>query len=971
MGQELINIAKKSKRGYTVKGTTNSKFGDVRIPLAKEAKAYYPFTIVICASFMGAKRDSIFGVGIGQTFDGFYLPEAVEEPVRSGFRAKEGTSFENEVLVLQGVASRDTQEVFFYFNEKATKSRLYVHWLCVYEGRVNPPLRYIPDALSSNVSAMVVHRNYKAEAMGDDGYLYTIKIHDPNANLPIYENVLLARDGITIDRRATDEGFYGLTESQASLRLISESDRYFYGLYCTSTEEPITMEIYRSRKGKSELYWAGTLIADHFFEPYSYNNTYITEVRFSDFAVLSDKRHFENINNVGDIIKGYTAEAFKHNKHRPALKGLDDEEAKTYPFLTPTLSSFFFRISTYAGSEATMYSVLQDVLKSFSLRLEQRNGAIYLYDLFSLPARGVQRLKEKGTNAQLETLPAHDVAELNLGSVEKIDLLFPLADELDERVAKGVKIKRTNVLNLGQDGYLWRVSPRGSMGNFRIEPKGEGEYQYGVALVMDSTRGGDPEGVNKLAPNVNAELFPDGIDTKLKGADVIMSPWDFFIRLKRADGRLARGETVYNAVTDFIAPSDFGRYDLKLSYSLLASNSYNIVDPTFPLFNKLYAEGFFKKQTDADNLFMSFYKGRATRYYQRADITLETLDGKPKLYLTNFNGKFVNQIPRKIKYSPSMYHVGGEWNKDFWNALSTGDMLAYAIADNFLSSCSTEIETTVKHDKQYQLLKAKAKNVGAILDTPRWVPYEFAGEELITMIPLGSYEDINPAEWLSPRAMKKTARGEDFIIPLGGIGGVTEPLRLRIKIYPRLIASFRHKKEENTYTFEPTLNEIEQKVTYDKRYILQKDLSVTLIHTEKNANARLRAWGKSKENKATRIDLPLVTEDAQIPSMVKGLTCTRDNALMGYCFGKDGRAKLFGSSAVRFSDVIMPMYLERKNKIMGTYFPLHDLKAVMPPDYLKYANSFAITDETVNVLDNSSSLTMIELPTKDIERKKV
>ena len=122
---------------------------------------------------------------------------------------------------------------------------------------------------------------YWAEFKDVEGSTYRIEILQEAEAAYTPEEVRLASDPVTIEWNEVTK-LEPVMSSAATVRLISMSDRQFVDLY---TVEPcaIRLDVYRN----DALYWSGTLDTELFEEPYYALDRYVTEVTFSDFAVLA------------------------------------------------------------------------------------------------------------------------------------------------------------------------------------------------------------------------------------------------------------------------------------------------------------------------------------------------------------------------------------------------------------------------------------------------------------------------------------------------------------------------------------------------------------------------------------------------------------------------------------------------------------------------------------------------------------
>lgn len=164
--------------------------------------------------------------------------------------------------------------------------------------------------------------------------------------------------------------------SALTLRLVSESDREFVGLY-TVEEGAWRVDIYRNKA----LYWRGSIDTELYEEPYSTSSGYIVEVTASDLGP-ADRTDFDMTgrHTIEDIIR--------HCLSRTAIA--DMEQVISISTSLPdakeplSLSDLYIDTANFYdedGEPMTCREVLEEVLRPFALRLAQRNGEIHIFDL--------------------------------------------------------------------------------------------------------------------------------------------------------------------------------------------------------------------------------------------------------------------------------------------------------------------------------------------------------------------------------------------------------------------------------------------------------------------------------------------------------------------------------------------------------------------------------------------------------------
>ena len=167
--------------------------------------------------------------------------------------------------------------------------------------------------------------------------------------------------------------------SSATLKVISDKDRQFVDLYTVEVGS-VRLDVYRS----GSLYWSGTLDPELYEEPYSSKDGYNVALTFSDFAPL-DRLDWagSGLVTVKEVILAcVTRSGIKTGILDTSLVSTSLYSYSNAPKLTLeevyVLQENFFDED---GEPMTAMEVLEAVLKPFALRLVQKAGKIWVYDL--------------------------------------------------------------------------------------------------------------------------------------------------------------------------------------------------------------------------------------------------------------------------------------------------------------------------------------------------------------------------------------------------------------------------------------------------------------------------------------------------------------------------------------------------------------------------------------------------------------
>ena len=211
--------------------------------------------------------------------------------------------------------------------------------------------------------------------------------------------------------------------STATLQIISPGDRTYEDLY---TIEPgsIRLDVYKN----NALYWSGCLDPEFYEEPYERASQYNVSLIFSDFGILDRiKYDLTGMRTLREIVT--------YALQRMGI---------LYTLDTSMISTAFSDGSSIAGGglsvrsdnfidedgePSTMHEALEGILQPLALRIIQRAGVVYVYDLNGLYSKGAAKQIEwdgdsqtmgtdKVVNNAVVSFSPYSSAELLNGEVE-------------------------------------------------------------------------------------------------------------------------------------------------------------------------------------------------------------------------------------------------------------------------------------------------------------------------------------------------------------------------------------------------------------------------------------------------------------------------------------------------------------------------------------------------------------------------
>lgn len=178
---------------------------------------------------------------------------------------------------------------------------------------------------------------------------------------------------------------HAVCSSSATLRIESPGDRTYTDLYSIAPGE-IRLDIHRD----GQLYWSGTLDPEFYEEPYERAANYPVSLTFSDlgildrlnydltglqslYAILSNALERAGLNYEGIDYQSYCSTYFSDiNDNKPHPATIADLALRSDNFIDED------------GSPKSLREVIEGMLLPLGLRLIQRAGKIYVYDLNGL-----------------------------------------------------------------------------------------------------------------------------------------------------------------------------------------------------------------------------------------------------------------------------------------------------------------------------------------------------------------------------------------------------------------------------------------------------------------------------------------------------------------------------------------------------------------------------------------------------------
>jgi hypothetical protein len=238
--------------------------------------------------------------------------------------------------------------------------------------------------------------------------------------------------------------------STATLVISSEGDRTYEDLY-TVLPGQIRLDVYR----EGVLYWSGTLDPETYEEPYESGCNYDVTLTFADFGVL-DRTPY-GLNGRKTLLELVTAALGLSGINYVSIDqtlistSFPDGSALTLGSLSLPSENFFDE----DGVASTWREVLDGILQPLGLRMVQRAGKIWVYDLnglYTIPA-AVRALEWDGNSSTYGTPPVYNNIKVTFSPYSKGKLTpeFEYGDVADP-----------GITNIGTTAGVTNKTPNGN-----------------------------------------------------------------------------------------------------------------------------------------------------------------------------------------------------------------------------------------------------------------------------------------------------------------------------------------------------------------------------------------------------------------------------------------------------------------------------------------------------------------------------
>lgn len=231
---------------------------------------------------------------------------------------------------------------------------------------------------------MGMYKRYEGEFLSRKGVIWRAEIwQEADAQFPVVGELRFPADNpLSIEWAHTDKEEV-ICGSSASLTIVSPGDRTYEDLY-TIQPGRVRLDTYRN----GNLYWSGTLDPEFYEEPYCEAKEYDVQLTFSDFGILDRyKYRLGGVQTLFDLVKhcaDMSGICYGDIRQDYISTSLDGQNAMSLSDLSIRSENFYDE----DGEASTLYEVLEGIFQPLGIRMVQRKGQVWLYDLNGLYTLG-------------------------------------------------------------------------------------------------------------------------------------------------------------------------------------------------------------------------------------------------------------------------------------------------------------------------------------------------------------------------------------------------------------------------------------------------------------------------------------------------------------------------------------------------------------------------------------------------------
>ena len=205
--------------------------------------------------------------------------------------------------------------------------------------------------------------------------------------------------------------------SRATLKIESPGDRTYADLYSVAPGQ-IKLNIYRN----GSLFWSGTLDTEFYEEPYDRGSRYDVTLTFSDFGILDRKPYdLTGEKQIGEIISAALAKSgISYRYLRTCISSEVNGETMSLSSLSVRSGNFYDE----TDEPMTYREVLEGLLLPLALRVIQKDGTVFIYDINGLHSdSSASRIAWDGTGSVMGTGKVYNNVKVTFSPYAKAELL--------------------------------------------------------------------------------------------------------------------------------------------------------------------------------------------------------------------------------------------------------------------------------------------------------------------------------------------------------------------------------------------------------------------------------------------------------------------------------------------------------------------------------------------------------------------
>lgn len=263
-----------------------------------------------------------------------------------------------------------------------------------------------------------------------------------------------ADEALVIDWKHADKEEV-ICGSEATLKLESPGDRTYEDLYTIEVGR-IRMDVYRN----NALYWSGALDPEFYEEPYEAYNHYVVTLTFSDFGILDRLKY--NLSGM-QTLQAILLDALTRSTIN--YGGLDaDTYCTTYfpdggkanPAALAVRSENFYDED---AEPSTLKEVVEGILQPLALKMIQRNGQVYVFDLNGLHTAARRAITWDGDSQTMGVDKVANNVKVNFSPYSSAELLNGELEYGGEYSVEAVQDRNNNALVADPGNWVYAYYP--------------------------------------------------------------------------------------------------------------------------------------------------------------------------------------------------------------------------------------------------------------------------------------------------------------------------------------------------------------------------------------------------------------------------------------------------------------------------------------------------------------------------------